>query len=263
MRIVLFVNDSYFSYLMARSILQDLSNQIALVVLSTKTKGTGKSLRSVFQKSGKRYFLYRSFVELLSRVLSRLYGCSVRGLAKRKNLKVIDSRAINQDMRQWGQFDLGLAFNFDQIIKQETLDRCGAGILNVHAAKLPRDKGISPVIWAFGRGDSEIWSSIYSMDTGIDSGAIIEQFAIPVEPGNSLFATYTAVCQVSGRKLLEVVQAVIAGEPVAGTVQTGEESYNSWPDASIDRLQRRNGRRYFHFRDLLLALRSTANSKCE
>jgi len=254
-RIVLLVNDSCFSYLLARPIIENFSDQIALVVLSTKTKGTLKSIRLVLKKSRKRYFLYRSFIEVLSRLLSGLNGRSVSALAKQKHLKVIHSRAINQDIRQWGRFDLGIAFNFDQIIKQETLDHCGAGIINVHAGRLPRDKGISPAVWAFGRGDSEIWSSIYYMDTGIDSGPIIDQFAIAVKPGESLFATYSEVCQRSGRKLLTVIQAIIAGGHVAGSEQVGEESYNSWPDAAIDRLRRRNGRRYFRFRDLLLAIR--------
>jgi folate-dependent phosphoribosylglycinamide formyltransferase PurN len=255
-RIVLLVNDSYFSYQAARPIIDQLSEHIALVVLSTKTKGTGKSIRLVFHKCGKRYFIYRSFVELLSHLLSLLCGGSVKALAKRRKLKVISSRAINHDIRELGRFDLGLAFNFDQIIKQETIDRFSAGIVNVHAGRLPKDKGISPAVWAFGRGDSELWSSIYYMDAGIDSGAVIEQFAIAVVPGNSLFATYSDVCQLSGRKLLQVVRAIIAGGPVAGGVQRGEESYNSWPDATIDRLQRRNGRCYFCFRDLLAARRS-------
>ncbi len=252
MQIVLFVNDSIFSYELAGKFIEQFSGHIALVVLSEKHKSSLGAIRSVYCKCGTRYFAYRSLVEAFSRVLSRLCDRSVKALARRKSLDVISSRAINRDMQRLGPFDLGIAINFDQIIREETIHRCRAGIINIHAGRLPLDRGISPVAWAYGRGDLEIWSTLYFLDAGIDSGCIIEQFAIPVQPGASLFSTYLDVCRQAGGRLTAVVGKLVRGACIAGYPQSGEGTHNSWPSDALHQLQRQNRRSYLRERDIAI-----------
>lgn len=259
MKIVLLVNDSIFSYELASELIEQFSEHIALVVLSEKTKGSRGAVLSVYRKCGIRYFAYRTLVELLSRVLSTLGGRGVKALARRKKLNVMTSRAINRDMHRLGPFELGVAINFDQIISEETIKRFSAGIINIHAARLPLDKGISPVAWAYGRGDVELWSTLYFLDAGIDSGRIIEQFAMPVQPGASLFSTYLDICRQAGRRMVAVVGQLLDGARIEGYPQSGEGTYNSWPSDALHQMQRQNRRRYLRTRDIAILLRDDSD----
>jgi folate-dependent phosphoribosylglycinamide formyltransferase PurN len=252
MQIVLFVNDSIFSYALARELIEQFSEHIALVVLSEKHKSSFGAIRSVYRKCGTRYFAYRTFVEALSRLLSILSGRSVKALARRKRLDIISSRAINREMHRSGPFDLGITINFDQIIREETINRFRAGIINIHAGRLPLDRGISPVAWAYGRGDVELWTTLYYLDAGTDSGRVIEQFAIPVQSGASLFSNYLGVCRQAGRRMVSVVSKLLRGSCIAGYAQFGEGTYNSWPSDALDKMQRQNRRSYLRKGDIAI-----------
>ena len=125
--------------------------------------------------------------------------------------------------------DMALTFNFDQILTDSLLKRFPLGVINVHGSGLPADKGISPVLWAFARGDDTIRISIYEMDAGIDSGPILEQFSIPVLESDSGFSLYSRVCEEAGERLVDVVEQVSRGTLSATPQPDGSASrYWSW-----------------------------------
>jgi methionyl-tRNA formyltransferase len=149
---------------------------------------------------------------------------------------------------------LGVAINCDQIIRQQVLDVCKRGILNVHASKLPEDPGISPVLWSFARGDQVIWSSVYKMDRGLDTGPIIEQVPFAVEPGETAFRLYERICQGSGARLSQIIEQFSRGDVAYRPQQRSSAAkYLSWPDRTHYRLMRQNGRRFISCADLVRA----------
>ena len=64
--IVLFVNDSYFSYLLAKPIIQSNHRLISLIVFSKSTVSSSKKVANIFKKVSLKYFLYRSFIQFMS-----------------------------------------------------------------------------------------------------------------------------------------------------------------------------------------------------
>ena len=56
------------------------------------------------------------------------------------------------------------------------------GCLNVHASLLPRWRGAAPIQRALLAGDSATGITIMQMDEGLDTGAILMQQALPIEP---------------------------------------------------------------------------------
>jgi len=233
MKIMLFVNDSYFSYLLSRPVIALFHKQITAVVFSTKNKESMGNILNIYQRTHWRYFLYRFMIELLNRFNTLRKQNSVRALAIHYDLRLISTTNIAkcQELQTILPADLGLAFNFDQIFRRPLLCAFTHGVLNVHASHLPRDKGISPVLWAFARGDQSVWSTIYRMDEGIDSGPIFRQFEIPVKSADTACSLYMRVCNHSGLELKNVVRGLMQGRECPQPQKVDREAVVwSWPN---------------------------------
>jgi len=255
MKLVLFVNDSYFAFLLAEPVLRRYHDQVSLIVLSGKNKTSLARMRSIGSKASPQYFLYRSTVQGFSLLLGATRGHSVAAAARRYGIPTLhasDFRASMADIERSGPFDVGLAFNCDQKIDERLLGLCSRGVLNVHASKLPHDAGISPVLWAFARGDETVWSTIYKMDAGVDTGPILEQIEMRVQAEDTAFSLYERVCAQSGAALASALTRYLGGdlEPLPQQ-RNGTRSYWSWPDARHQRLMKESGRKYLRIRDIV------------
>jgi methionyl-tRNA formyltransferase len=201
------------------------------------------------------YFLYRSFVQLLSLAVGTFGKKAVGSQISRYPISVLKLPNVNSsrsEISAFGPFDLGIALNFDQVIGEELLALCRYGILNTHASKLPNDKGISPAVWAFARGDNEIWTTIYKMDRGIDTGPVIHQFKISVLREDTVFSLYKRVCKEAGRELPNIVEKVVGNRAVFMDQEPkGAEAQLHWPNRHHSDMMRLNHRRYLKLTDLL------------
>ncbi|MBI5739836.1 MAG: hypothetical protein HZA16_03860 [Nitrospirae bacterium] len=258
MKIVLFVNDSYFAYLLARHVMEKFLTSIVAVVFTTKIKGSLSNLMDVFRKTHWRYFFYRSMVQLLSYYNSLFGRKTVSSLVKQNNIRSFSVSNVNAGhvVKDIQQADLALAFNFDQILKDGLIQSFRKGVINVHASRLPMDKGVSPVLWAFARGDKSIWASIYQMDGGLDTGKIYRQIEIPVMNNDTAFSLYERVCARCGEELSKVVGLFVSNEitPVPQSNDT-EGRYWSWPDRMHRQMMRENKREFINFGDVLRMLK--------
>lgn len=254
-KFVVFVNDSYFSYLLSRSLFKFYSKNIELVVFSTSTKSYSKILK-IFKKSSLGYFVYRSFVQIFSLYFKEKY--SVRSLSKKHKLKTVTITSFsefNDDMLSIKP-EYAFCFNFDLIITKEIISKFKEGIYNIHASKLPNDKGISPVLWAFARGDDMLWSTIYRIDEGIDSGPIAKQFSIAIKNTDSSFSIYKRVCLKSGFQLKIVVDKLLSDSiTLVSQKVTGKEVYHSWPDKHYASMLKTSKRKHFSMYDIFPKLR--------
>lgn len=165
---------------------------------------------------------------------------------------------------------LGIALNFDIIIPKEVILAAKNGIVNVHASDLPRDKGISPVVWAFCRGDDFITISYYKMDGGIDTGELLRKDKIRIEKNWSLFRTYCEVCVLSAARLPELSKSfrsdLIASKLPSQLDEAEAGSYNSWPSKELSKMSRRLGRKYINIDDIIYLVSTlraiSSNQRC-
>ena len=58
--------------------------------------------------------------------------------------------------------------------------------LGVHASLLPKYRGGAPLVWAMLNGESETGVSLFQMDNGVDTGAVIAQRTIPIEADETI-----------------------------------------------------------------------------
>lgn len=71
---------------------------------------------------------------------------------------------------------------FGHILREPLLSSPRFGCLNVHASLLPRWRGVSPVHYAILHGDSWTGVSLMRMDAGVDTGPVLDQHALPIDP---------------------------------------------------------------------------------
>lgn len=78
-------------------------------------------------------------------------------------------------------WDLGFSCFYDKIVKRELISSCDR-LLNIHAAPLPRYRGVRPINWALLNGEREHGATIHEIDEGIDSGPIVAQVKFSIYP---------------------------------------------------------------------------------
>jgi methionyl-tRNA formyltransferase len=91
---------------------------------------------------------------------------------------------------------------FGQLLSQQVLDIPPFGCLNIHPSLLPRHRGASPIPAAILAGDEKTGVSIMLMDAGLDTGPILAQKAIPIEPEDTAESLGVKLAQL-GAELLE------------------------------------------------------------
>jgi methionyl-tRNA formyltransferase len=109
----------------------------------------------------------------------------VKEVALEHNLPVeqperIDEEAIKK-IDAWKP-DLIVVAAYGKILPQAVLDIPGFGCINVHASLLPKWRGASPIQNALLAGETETGVTIMLMDKGMDTGDIIVQEKVEIDP---------------------------------------------------------------------------------
>ena len=140
----------------------------------------------------------------------------IKVLAEELNLPVIQPRWLHDpeamaELQDWNP-DLIVVAAFGQILQAEVLDLPPNGSINVHASLLPRWRGAAPIQAAILHGDDETGITIMKMDIGIDTGPILTQRAIPIEPDDTAGSLSPKLSQLGAELLLETLPAFLQGD---------------------------------------------------
>jgi methionyl-tRNA formyltransferase len=105
---------------------------------------------------------------------------------------------------------------YGQIIPKSILDIPPKGIINVHASILPAYRGAAPIQWAIMRGETETGITTMLIDEGMDTGAILLQNKIPIEPEDTSATLEDKLAFIGADLILETLERWKAGsiEPV-------------------------------------------------
>ncbi len=108
--------------------------------------------------------------------------------------------------------DLIVVAAFGQILRQNVLDLPPQGCINVHASLLPRWRGAAPIPAAIRAGDAESGVTIMQMDAGMDTGPILAQRAILLDPRETGQSLHNKLALLGGELLLETLPAYLSGQ---------------------------------------------------
>lgn len=146
-------------------------------------------------------------------------------------------------LRTWAP-DLIVSNYFNQVIRRPILDIPPRGIINMHPALLPRNRGLMPCFWAMAVGDASTGATVHWVDEGLDTGRVLLQDTIAIEPGETVLSL-SQRCSECGAELLLRCIDELRGGALAGHEQAeSERTYQSWPTRGGIRRLYRKGYRY-------------------
>ncbi len=108
--------------------------------------------------------------------------------------------------------DLAIVVAYGQIIPQVLLDIPKLGFLNIHYSLLPELRGPSPHQTAILTGQKETGTTIFKLDKGLDTGPIISQKRLKIEPTDTSLSLLHRLIPLSVGQLLEVLPGYVRGQ---------------------------------------------------
>ena len=111
------------------------------------------------------------------------------------------------------------------ILPAQLLDLAPHGALNVHASLLPRWRGAAPIQRALLAGDRESGITIIRMDTGLDTGPIVAQRAIPIADEDDAQCLHDKLAVLGGSLMAAVLENNPAGGMQAQPQSAGGVTY--------------------------------------
>ncbi|MBN9098407.1 MULTISPECIES: phosphoribosylglycinamide formyltransferase [unclassified Pseudonocardia] len=115
--------------------------------------------------------------------------------------------------------DLVVSAGFMKILGPGFLAGAGAPMINTHPALLPSFPGTHGVADALAYGVKVTGATVHLVDEGMDTGPVLAQAAVPVEPGDTVASLHERI-KIEERRLLVGTVAALARQ---GATVTGRE----------------------------------------
>lgn len=112
-------------------------------------------------------------------------------------------------LKAW-QPDVIAVAAFGRILTPTILAIPPKGCINVHASLLPKYRGAGPIQWALINGERETGITTMLMDEGMDTGAILLQETVPIEPEDTAGTLSVRLAKVGGALLIETLRRLKA-----------------------------------------------------
>ncbi|HZF16958.1 MAG TPA: methionyl-tRNA formyltransferase [Steroidobacteraceae bacterium] len=136
---------------------------------------------------------------------------------------------------------------YGQILPQAVLDVPRLGCFNIHASLLPRWRGAAPIQHAILAGDPRTGVSIMRMTQGLDSGPVIAQRELRIDPQMSAGELHDALAPLGASLMVEALEQVAGGHAAPREQNAGDathapkivrgDAHIDW-NASAERIER-------------------------
>ena len=134
---------------------------------------------------------------------------AVKRVALEHGLEVLQPASFREraavDMLCGSRPDAIVVAGWGRILPREVLTLPPFGCINLHPSLLPRHRGPSPVQEAILAGDEWTGVSIILMDEGVDSGPILAQSRLPIEPQDNGLSLTNKLAQLGAQLLDETL----------------------------------------------------------
>ena len=107
--------------------------------------------------------------------------------------------------------DAAVVVAYGLLLPPPVLNAPRLGCINVHASLLPRWRGAAPIQRAILAGDAETGITIMQMDEGLDTGPILLQKVIPIDPKETAGQLGERLAALAEQLTTEALDGVAAG----------------------------------------------------
>lgn len=148
-------------------------------------------------------------------------------ICEKYNIKFNRIKDINSDLSAneiaLFQPDLIVVAHFERILKYNIIQIPKYGCINLHPSILPNYRGLSPQHWPIINGDIYTGITVHFINEGIDTGDIIRQRVIEIEPSDYVSdlqlkmknnygpIVIDAISDISSNKIRPIIQSNKAG----------------------------------------------------
>ena len=142
------------------------------------------------------------------------------------------------------QPDIIFCFGWSRLLRKSVLKLAPLGTVGFHPAALPRNRGRHPIIWALSLGLNETASTFFFMDEDVDSGDILSQRNIVIDPHDDARSLYDKVVATALQQIDEFIPQL-----------TSSSYLRTTQDKALSNIWRKRGQE-----DGLIDWRMSANS---
>lgn len=107
--------------------------------------------------------------------------------------------------------DAAAVVAYGSILKQDVLDACGKGFVNLHFSLLPAWRGAAPVAFGIANGDAEGGVTCFHLDPGMDTGPILTRLAVPIGPNETAGELTERLAVLGAPELVRAVKGLVDG----------------------------------------------------
>ncbi|MBR1876110.1 MAG: methionyl-tRNA formyltransferase, partial [Lachnospiraceae bacterium] len=120
--------------------------------------------------------------------------------------------------------DIFVVAAFGQILPESVLNLPRLGCINVHTSLLPKYRGASPIEAAILSGEKVSGVTTMQMDAGLDTGDILLQREIPIDPADTGGSLTEKMARLGGELIVETLAKLEEGT-LSRRPQEGESCY--------------------------------------
>ncbi len=146
---------------------------------------------------------------------TQLLMSPVKEFAVENNLPLLQPVSLKDEAFQtalaaW-RADLQIVVAF-RMLPESVWNMPRLGTFNLHASLLPQYRGAAPINWAIINGDKETGVTTFFLKHEIDTGDIIMQDIVPIEPADTAGTLHDKLMLTGGSTVLRTVEAIVSGE---------------------------------------------------
>jgi methionyl-tRNA formyltransferase len=202
-----------------------------------------------FLRMGTRYAFiklmqHRNITRSAAGQVNKTY--TIKQLATTYGINVIERSDLNdpsflQVIRQYDA-DLFISVASPIIFKKELINMPRLGCINIHNAPLPKYRGMLPNFWQLYHDEKESGITVHRINAGIDTGDIIDQRYIPIQPEETLHSLILKTKRQGAQIMIDVIDD-FRHDRVRSIKMSGTGSYFTFPGRKEVLELKRRGRR--------------------
>ena len=259
MRIVILTYESHQANLMTQRLLTAFPGQVVGIVASeviVPGKSTLQALWFLLRRTGLGFVGLKGLEIVLSRAAGMFFRLSGRQpavpslvqLGKMFDVPVSGVQRVNTAAARQKiaahQPDLIVSVYFNQLIGPRLIDLPAQGVINIHPALLPKNRGLFPYFWALTNGDAETGVTVHWVDPHFDTGDILVQESLLISTDDTVISLARKSAELGAGLLVQAIKLIAAGNPPRLPQDPTQASYFSWPTPADVRRFRQRGQRY-------------------
>ncbi|HIC44113.1 MAG TPA: methionyl-tRNA formyltransferase [Sulfurimonas sp.] len=254
MKIVILTYESYQSNLIIQQVLNNFHDQVVGIIQSENIipgKSLLQSMLFIFKKTGLIFVVHKGLEIAISRIfgivarLLRMHLAipSLQQMAESHGIPLTGTKNVNQSasveiIRNWKP-DLIVSIHFNQLIKKKVIHLAPTGVINIHPALLPKNRGTFPYFWSLVNGDTETGSTVHWIDSKFDTGDIILQEKIKISESDTVTSLANRCARLGADLMVEAITLIQTGNPPRIPQDDTQATYFSWPTPEAARQLKR------------------------